>query len=87
MAVLMGIAVFFTLLLSFVSSPFETVARAPGDGAGLNPLLQNPYMVIHPPVLYLGYVALAVPFAFAMAALATGRLDTAWITSVRRFWV
>jgi cytochrome c-type biogenesis protein CcmF len=86
-AVLMGVAVFFTLLLSFVSSPFETVARAPGDGAGLNPLLQNPYMVIHPPVLYLGYVSLAVPFAFAMAALATGRLDTEWITSVRRWTI
>jgi cytochrome c-type biogenesis protein CcmF len=86
-AVLMGIAVFFTGLLTFVTSPFETLATVPGDGQGLNPLLQNGYMVIHPPMLYLGYVSLAVPFAFAMAALVTRRLDTAWITSVRRWTI
>jgi cytochrome c-type biogenesis protein CcmF len=86
-AVLMGIAVFFTGLLSFVTSPFETLATVPSDGQGLNPLLQNGYMVIHPPMLYLGYVSLAVPFAFAMAALVTRRLDTAWITSVRRWTI
>ena len=86
-AVLMGIAVFFTGLLSFVTSPFETLATVPSDGQGLNPLLQNGYMVIHPPMLYLGYVSLAVPFAFGMAALVTGRLDTAWITSVRRWTI
>ncbi len=86
-AVLMGVAVFFTGLLSFVTSPFETLATVPSDGQGLNPLLQNGYMVIHPPMLYLGYVSLAVPFAFGMAALVTGRLDTAWITSVRRWTI
>jgi cytochrome c-type biogenesis protein CcmF len=86
-AVLMGIAVFFTGLLSFVTSPFETLATVPQDGQGLNPLLQNTYMVIHPPMLYLGYVSLAVPFAFGVAALVTGRLDTAWITSVRRWTI
>src|SRR5262249_31361990 len=86
-AVLMGIAVFFTGLLSFVTSPVETVARAPRDAAGLNPRPQTTYMVTPPPVLCLGYVALAVPFAFAMAALVTGRLDTQWITSVRRWTI
>ncbi len=78
-AVLMGIAIFFTGLLSFVTSPFETLASPTADGRGLNPLLQNAYMQAHPPMLYLGYVALAVPFAFAIAALVTRRLDTAWI--------
>ena len=86
-AVLMGIAIFFTGLLSFVTSPFETLAVVPPEGGGLNPLLQNGYMQAHPPLLYLGYVSLAVPFAFAMAALVTRRLDTAWITSVRRWTI
>jgi cytochrome c-type biogenesis protein CcmF len=86
-AVLAGIAIFFTGLLSFVTSPFETLSVAPQDGQGLNPLLQNTYMMIHPPVLYLGYVSLAIPFAFAVAALVTGRLDSAWLTSVRRWTI
>ncbi len=84
---LMVIGVFFLGLLSFVTSPFEVLAVVPDDGRGLNPLLQNPYMVSHPPLLYLGYVGLAVPFAFAMAALVTGRLDTAWIGAVRRWLI
>ncbi|HEY6547468.1 MAG TPA: cytochrome c biogenesis protein CcsA, partial [Vicinamibacteria bacterium] len=87
MAVMMGIAVFFLGLLSFVTSPFETLAVAPAEGRGLNPLLQNFYMQIHPPLLYLGYVGLSVPFAFAMAALVTRRLDTAWISSIRRWTI
>jgi cytochrome c-type biogenesis protein CcmF len=86
-AVLMGTGAFFTGVLTFVTSPFETLATVPSDGRGLNPLLQNPYMVIHPPMLYVGYVTLAVPFAFAIAALVTGKLDTAWITSVRRWTI
>ncbi|WP_217914750.1 heme lyase CcmF/NrfE family subunit [Miltoncostaea marina] len=86
-AVLMTIAVFFLGLLSFVSSPFETLAVVPDEGRGLNPLLQNPYMQAHPPLLYLGFVGLSVPFAFAMAALVTRKLDTAWITSVRRWTI
>jgi cytochrome c-type biogenesis protein CcmF len=86
-AVLMGIAVFFTAILSFVSSPFETLAEAPANGQDLNPLLQNGYMVLHPPVLYVGYVALAIPFAFAVSALATGRLDSTWIVAVRRWMI
>ena len=87
MAVMMGIGIFFLSLLSFVTSPFETLATGPAQGRGLNPLLQNFYMQIHPPMLYLGYVGLSVPFAFAMAALVTRKLDTAWITSVRRWTI
>ena len=86
-AVLMAIAVFFTFLLSFVSSPFETLANVPAEGRGLNPLLQNPYMVSHPPLLYLGYVGLAVPFAFAIAALVEDRLDTRWMSGVRTWTI
>jgi cytochrome c-type biogenesis protein CcmF len=85
-AVLGGIAVFFAGLAAFVSSPFAHVAGAvPADGAGLDPSLQNPYMAAHPPMLYLGYVSMAVPFAFAMAALITRRTDARWLVSVRRW--
>jgi cytochrome c-type biogenesis protein CcmF len=86
-AVLMTVAGFFAVMLSFATSPFNTLAQAPAEGSGLNPLLQNPYMLIHPPILYLGYVGLAIPFAFAIAALWTRRLDTEWITSIRRWTV
>jgi cytochrome c-type biogenesis protein CcmF len=77
------VASFFALLLVFVASPFATQV-APPDGAGLNPSLQNPYMVAHPPLLYLGYVGLTVPFAFAMGALLAGRADERWIVATRR---
>src|SRR4051795_9645786 len=82
--VLAGIAVGFSFLLVVVASPFD-VAAAPIDGAGLNPSLQNPYMMAHPPFLYLGYVGLAVPFAFAMGALLSGRTDERWIVATRRW--
>jgi cytochrome c-type biogenesis protein CcmF len=75
---------FFSLVLVSVASPFVTQA-APADGIGLNPSLQNPYMVSHPPALYLGYVGLAVPFAFAMAALLSRRTDELWIVLTRRW--
>jgi cytochrome c-type biogenesis protein CcmF len=78
------VASFFALLLVAVASPFATQA-APADGLGLNPSLQNPYMVIHPPMLYLGYVGLTVPFAFAMGALLSGRTDERWIVATRRW--
>jgi cytochrome c-type biogenesis protein CcmF len=78
------VASFFALLLVAVASPFQTQA-APGDGLGLNPSLQNPYMAIHPPMLYLGYVGLTVPFAFAMGALLSGRTDERWIVATRRW--
>jgi cytochrome c-type biogenesis protein CcmF len=82
--ILGGVAAFFAILLVFVASPFATQA-APADGAGMNPSLQNPYMMIHPPMLYLGYVGLTIPFAFAMAALASRRLDERWIVATRRW--
>jgi cytochrome c-type biogenesis protein CcmF len=75
---------FFAMLLVFVASPFATQV-APADGAGLNPSLQNPYMAIHPPMLYLGYVGLTVPFAFAMGALLARRTDERWIVATRRW--
>jgi cytochrome c-type biogenesis protein CcmF len=75
---------FFALLLVAVASPFAT-QPAPADGAGLNPSLQNPYMVAHPPFLYLGYVGLTVPFAFAIGALLARRTDERWIVATRRW--
>ena len=84
--VLGGIAVGFSWLLVAVSSPFETIPT-PADGNGLNPSLQNPYMVIHPVFLYLGYVGLAVPFAFAMGALLSRRVDERWIVATRRWTI
>ena len=75
---------FFAFLLVAVTSPFATQAR-PVEGFGLNPSLQNPYMIAHPPALYLGYVGLAIPFAFAMGALLSGRTDERWIIVTRRW--
>jgi cytochrome c-type biogenesis protein CcmF len=82
--VIAAIAVAFAWLVVGVASPFTTQA-APADGLGLNPSLQNPYMATHPPLLYLGYVGLAVPFAFAMGALLAGRTDERWIVATRRW--
>ncbi len=78
------VAVFFSLLVVFVASPFKTHV-APADGVGLNSSLQSPYMQAHPPMLYLGYVGLTVPFAFAMGALLSGRTDERWIVATRRW--
>jgi cytochrome c-type biogenesis protein CcmF len=79
-----GIASFFALILVAVASPFQTQVRAL-DGLGLTPSLQNPYMVAHPPMLYLGYVGLTVPFAFAAAAMLSGHTDERWIVATRRW--
>jgi cytochrome c-type biogenesis protein CcmF len=86
-AVMMGVAAFFTGLMLFAPDvqPFTTLPSTPSDGIGLNPLLQHPSMMIHPPMLYSGYVAMTVPFAFAVGALITRRLDAEWIRSTRRF--
>ena len=86
-AVMMGVAAFFTGLMLFAPdvNPFATLSPAPADGIGLNPLLQHPSMMIHPPMLYSGYVSLTVPFAFAVGALVTRRLDAEWIRATRRF--
>jgi cytochrome c-type biogenesis protein CcmF len=86
-AVMMGVAATFTGLMLFAPDvdPFATLSPVPADGIGLNPLLQHPSMMIHPPMLYSGYVSLTVPFAFAIGALITRRLDAEWIRSTRRF--
>jgi len=84
-AAFLATSLFFLTLLVFAANPFRMVAFVPADGQGLNPLLQNYWMVIHPVMLYLGYVGLAVPFALAMGALISKRLDTAWVRLVRRW--
>ena len=82
--VLGGVAVFFAFMLVAVSSPFAT-QPAPADGAGLNPSLQNLHMLIHPVLLYLGFVGLTVPFAFGMGSLLAKRGDERWIIATRRW--
>ncbi len=78
LAVLGLISVGFLLFTVLTSNPFERLIPAAADGRDLNPLLQDPGLIIHPPMLYMGYVGLAVPFAFAIAALLEGRIDAAW---------
>jgi cytochrome c-type biogenesis protein CcmF len=82
-SVLGFISIGFLLFSLFTSNPFIRHFPAPIDGGDLNPLLQDPVMAIHPPMLYMGYVGFAVPFAFAIVALVQGRLDTAWARWVR----
>lgn len=80
------VAVGFSLFLLFTSNPFErALPFPPGDGADLNPLLQDVGLIVHPPLLYMGYVGFSVPFAFALAALLAGRFDAAW-TRWTRLW-
>src|ERR1700752_446923 len=79
-----AVSTFFAFLVVAVASPFATQA-ARRDGAGMPPSLQNPYMRAHPPLLYLGYVGLTVPFAFAIGALLSGRLDERWLIATRRW--
>ncbi len=83
---LLVICAFFFLLMSGPANPFATLASAPADGTGPNPLLQNHILVaFHPPMLYLGYVGFSVPFAFAVAALITGRVGEGWLVETRRW--
>src|SRR5437764_14661885 len=84
-AVLLAFAAFFTSLAVFFANPFATTANPPAEGAGLDPLLLHPSMMIHPPMLYSGYTLLTIPFAFAVGALITGKLGSAWISVTRRF--
>lgn len=84
-AVLLATILFFMVLLNFATNPFDTLEVRAVDGRGLNPLLQNIYMIIHPPCLFLGYVGLTIPFAFAMGALISGKLDTSWVHTVRKW--
>lgn len=88
MVALLGIGVFFYMLLVGPANPFGRVWPVPADGPGPNPLLQNHIlMAVHPPLLYLGYVGMSVPFAFAVGALLSGRLDELWIRTTRRWTV
>jgi cytochrome c-type biogenesis protein CcmF len=82
---LLTVLAFFLVVIVFASNPFKLLPFAPADGQGLNPQLQNYWMTIHPPTLYLGFTAFTIPFSFAIAALVTGRLDTRWITTTRRW--
>jgi cytochrome c-type biogenesis protein CcmF len=82
--ILAGIGAYFSFIPNAVADPFATQPSVL-NGVGMNASLQNPYMMIHPPLLYLGYVGLTVPFAFAMAALVSGRVDERWIVASRRW--
>jgi cytochrome c-type biogenesis protein CcmF len=85
-AVIAVVEMFFLFLMVIHNNPFETyLTEVHADGAGLNPLLQNFYMAIHPPSLYIGFVGMTIPFAFGMAALITGYLDDSWLRAVRRW--
>ena len=79
------VVTFFLAVMVFSANPFGRLPFVPADGNGLNPQLQNPGMTIHPPMLYLGYTSITIPFAFAIAALMSGRLDTGWIHAIRRW--
>jgi cytochrome c-type biogenesis protein CcmF len=86
LATLSSIIGFFAMLMLFAANPFSTSpASVPLDGEGLNPLLQNYWMMIHPPTLYMGFVGWSVPFAFCIAALITGRLGDEWILAARKW--
>lgn len=76
---------FFAVIHLFAADPFKRLPFVPADGRGLNPLLQHPLMAIHPPMLYLGMVGMVVPYGFAVAALAAGRLDNTWLRPARRW--
>ena len=84
-AVTMVVASFFVCVMLFAANPFERLPYTPIDGRGLNPQLQNPGMVFHPPMLYLGYISITIPFAFAMAALLSKRLDADWLIAIRKW--
>jgi len=85
-ATLMSAVIFYSILMIFAVNPFAVnLGGAPVDGQGLNYQLRNFYMIIHPPSLYIGFTSATVPFAFAIAALITGRLDSEWINATRKW--
>ncbi len=84
-AVTSSVTAFFILVMLFASNPFERLPFTPPDGNGLNPQLQNIGMIIHPPMLYLGYISITIPFAFAIAALLSRRVDTGWLQAIRKW--
>jgi cytochrome c-type biogenesis protein CcmF len=82
----LGISVFFALLVSSVANPFDRISPVPPDGPGPNPLLQNHWlMAVHPPTLYLGYVGMVIPYSMICAALFAGRLEDGWMVPLRRW--
>ncbi|MSR22687.1 MAG: heme lyase CcmF/NrfE family subunit [Gemmatimonadetes bacterium] len=83
--VLLALLSFFIAISIFVQPPFELLGFTPADGRGLNPQLQNYWMTMHPPMLYLGFTSFSIPFAFAMAALMTGHLDARWFQVTRKW--
>ena len=79
------VVAFFVTVLLAAANPFERLAFTPLDGRGMNPQLQNPGMVFHPPMLYLGYISITIPFAFAIAALISRRLEVDWLVAIRKW--
>jgi cytochrome c-type biogenesis protein CcmF len=87
LTVMLSVLAFFLLVMTVPAPPFERLSPVPPDGRGLNPLLQDSGMITHPIALYLGFTGFTVPFAFAMAALVTGRVGDRWITLTRRWTI
>jgi cytochrome c-type biogenesis protein CcmF len=85
MAVLAFTQAFFALLLVVISNPFELLPMLPAEGVSLNPLLQNIWMIVHPPIVFAAYALWTIPFAYGLAALVTGKLDAGWLHGVRRW--
>jgi cytochrome c-type biogenesis protein CcmF len=85
LAVMLGVLAFFLLVMTGPAPVFQRITPIPSDGRGLNPLLEDTGMITHPVCLYLGFTGFTVPFAFAVAALATGRVSDTWITLTRRW--
>ncbi|HTY06002.1 MAG TPA: cytochrome c-type biogenesis CcmF C-terminal domain-containing protein [Gemmatimonadales bacterium] len=81
------VAVFFITVMLGAANPFARLPFTPPDGNGMNPQLQNPGMVFHPPMLYLGYISITIPFAFAVAALLSKRLDVDWLVAIRKWTI
>src|SRR6185503_17044456 len=79
------VATFFVTVMLFTANPFQRLPFTPLDGSGMNPQLQNPGMVFHPPMLYLGYISITIPFAFAIAALLSKKLEVDWLVAVRKW--
>lgn len=86
-AINMIVAAFFIVMINFVTPLFEMLDFTPQDGRGLNPLLQHWAMIIHPPILYLGYIGFTIPFAFALAALLSGQMGNEWLAITRRWTI
>src|SRR5579859_2801558 len=84
-AVTCTVATFFITVMLFAANPFQRMPFVPMDGSGMNPQLQNPGMVFHPPMLYLGYISITIPFAFAIAALLSKKLDGDWLIAIRKW--